>query len=186
MAGRGVGAGRGVTLEAAIWLSKFAHLAAVAIWLGGLLALPFLLVQRAGLEGEPLHRLHRMSRFLYVAMASPAAFVAIGAGAALIFLRGTYAEWFTLKLVCVGALAGLHALIGRRVLSVFERDGGFRRAWAMVLASATAASALAVLWVVLAKPDFDAEAMAGGLLAPGALGERLRPVLERVTSAATP
>jgi protoporphyrinogen IX oxidase len=186
VAGRRFDPRRDVTLEAGIWLCKFLHLTAVAVWMSGLLAAPFLMVQRSGLDGGPLHRLQRMVRFLYVVLASPAAFLAIGAGTALIFLRGTYVEWFTLKLVLVGALVGLHAFIGRSVLSVFAHKGRMSAAWAAAMASATSGVALAVLWVVLAKPDFDATAMGRQLMAPGALGEALGPVLEPVTSAGTP
>jgi protoporphyrinogen IX oxidase len=65
---------------------KFIHLAAIAIWSGGLIALPFLFRQRAGIApGLELDRLHRMVRFVYVEMTSPAAFIAIGSGTVLIF-----------------------------------------------------------------------------------------------------
>ena len=48
---------------------KFAHLAAIAIWSGGLIVLPFLLWQRQALAaGSDLDRLHRMTRFVYVGM----------------------------------------------------------------------------------------------------------------------
>jgi putative membrane protein len=175
-----------MTLEPAIWLTKFVHLSAVALWLGGVLALPLLMVQRSGLEGESLQRLQRMVRFLYVALASPAAFIAIATGTALIFLRGTFVEWFSLKLVCVGALAALHALIGLRVLSVFEHEGQITKPPAVALTVAASAASLAILWLVLAKPDFDASALAGGLMTPGALGEALAPIVDPVISAVTP
>jgi putative membrane protein len=175
-----------MTLEEVTWLTKFLHLSAVALWLGGLLALPFLMVQRSGLEGESLERLQRMVRFLYVALTSPAAFVAIAAGTALIFLRWTFVEWFTLKIACVGALAALHALIGLRVLSVFEHEGQIGKLAAVALTGVASAASLAILWLVLAKPDLDARAFAGGLMAPGALGEALAPIVDPVTSAMTP
>ena len=83
---------------------KFVHLAAIAIWSGGLLVLPFLFWQRRALAAGPeLDRLHRITRFVYVEMTSPAAFIAIGSGTALIFLQATFQEWFSLKMVLVGA-----------------------------------------------------------------------------------
>ena len=58
---------------------KFIHLAAIAVWSGGLIVLPFLFWQRRGIEtGPELDQLHRLTRFVYVGMASPAAFIAIG------------------------------------------------------------------------------------------------------------
>jgi uncharacterized membrane protein len=92
---------------------KFVHIAAIAIWSGGLVVLPFLFWQRRSLgAGSDVDRLHRMTRFVYVEMTSPAAFVAIGSGTALIFLQATYEEWFTLKMAFVGAMVMLHVLAG--------------------------------------------------------------------------
>jgi putative membrane protein len=159
-----------MTPEAAVWIVKFAHLTAVAVWIGGLIAIPFLMLQRTGLEGDDLYRLQRMTRFLYVALASPAAFVAIGSGTALIFLAGVFVEWFTLKLVLAGALAALHVLTGLRILRVFEAKGGIGRPAAVALTAADAVAVLAILWVVLAKPALDAGALAGAAFAPDALG----------------
>ena len=58
---------------------KFVHLGAIALWSGGLIALPFLFWQRRALESDlDLERLHRVTRLVYVELTSPAAFVAIG------------------------------------------------------------------------------------------------------------
>jgi len=76
---------------------KFAHLAAIAIWSGGLLVLPFLFWQRGTVaDGPDLDRLHRITRFVYVGMTSPAAVIAIGSGTALIFLRSSKASGYLL------------------------------------------------------------------------------------------
>ena len=63
-------------------------------------------------EAPELDRLHRITRFVYVGMTSPAAFVAIGSGTALIFLQATFQEWFSLKMVLVGAMVMLHVVAG--------------------------------------------------------------------------
>jgi len=164
-----------MTLEAGVWIVKFIHLAGIAVWIAGLVAIPSLMFQRTGLEGDDLERLQRMVRFLYVALASPAAFAAIAAGAALLFLSGVFVEWFTLKLVLVGALAALHVLTGLRILKVFEAEGRIGAPAALTLTAADALAVLAILWVVLAKPEIDAVDLAGGRFAPGALGEALEP-----------
>ena len=55
-------------------LLKFIHLGTIAIWSGGLIVLPFLFWQRRAIEvGPELDRLHRLTRFVYVGMTSPAA-----------------------------------------------------------------------------------------------------------------
>ncbi|HLS58659.1 MAG TPA: hypothetical protein VK022_03435, partial [Paracoccaceae bacterium] len=73
--------------ERAIWLVKAVHIAAIAIWSGGLVSLPVLMLRRRGLTGEAVHDLHRIVRYLHVEIVSPAAFVAVIAGMALIFMR---------------------------------------------------------------------------------------------------
>ncbi len=99
---------------------KFVHLAAIALWSGGLVVLPFLFWQRRALEaGLDLDRLHRVARFVYVEMTSPAAFVAIGSGTALIFLQTTFVEWFSLKMLLVGALVMLHVVAGLILAHLF-------------------------------------------------------------------
>ncbi len=74
-----------------------------------------------------LEQLHRITRFVYVAMTSPAAFIAIGSGTALIFLQTTFHEWFSLKMVLVGAMVMLHVLAGLTLAQLFCRGGRFGR-----------------------------------------------------------
>src|SRR5690606_32129029 len=103
-----------------IWL-KTLHLAAIAIWSAGLLGLPGLFVGRTHVPDEQSkHRLQAAVRFLYVGIVSPAAFVAVGSGTALIFLRQSFEPWFTLKLALVGALVTIHILTGLVIIRLFE------------------------------------------------------------------
>ena len=92
---------------------KFVHLAAIALWSGGLIALPFLFWQRRTLEAGWISTgCTAITRLVYVELTSPAAFIAIGSGTALIFLQATFAEWFSLKMVLVGIMAMLHVVAG--------------------------------------------------------------------------
>lgn len=159
-----------------IWLTKLVHLTAISIWAGGLVVLPFLMVQRRGLTDAQLHRLHRMVRTLYVGILSPAAFAAIASGTALIFLQATFVEWFSIKLVMVGMLAALHVWAGLLILRVFDADGRIGRGTALSMTVATLGTVAGVLVVVLWKPGIDAMALAPGLFRPGRLGEILAPV----------
>jgi protoporphyrinogen IX oxidase len=151
-------------------LLKFVHLAAIAIWSGGLLALPFLFWQRRALEvGPDLDRLHRIARLVYVELTSPAAFIAIASGTALIFLQATFEEWFTLKMILVGLMAMLHVVAGLVMHQLFLPRGRFGRLSFVALASSYAVLIVAILWVVLAKPHIDSNQFMVHLFEPGGL-----------------
>jgi putative membrane protein len=149
---------------------KFIHLATIAIWSGGLIALPFLFWQRRGIEAGPeLDRLHRITRYVYVGMTSPAACLAIGSGTALIFLQTTFLEWFSLKMVLVGILVMLHVVAGLTLMHLFEPSGHFGRFPYIVLTGSYLVLITAIIWVVLAKPHIDSNQIAAKLFAPGGL-----------------
>ncbi|MDM0033222.1 CopD family protein [Variovorax sp. J22P271] len=149
---------------------KFVHLAAIAIWSGGLLALPFLFWQRRALESGPdLDRLHRIVRLVYVELTSPAAFIAIASGTGLIFLQATFEEWFSIKMVLVGIMAMLHVVAGLVVHQLFSPRGRFGRVSFVTLSATYAVLIVAILWVVLAKPQIDSNQFAAHLFEPGGL-----------------
>jgi len=149
---------------------KFVHLAAIALWSGGLIALPFLFWQRRTLEaGLDLDRLHRVARLVYVELTSPAAFIAIASGTALIFLQATFAEWFSLKMVLVGIMAMLHVVAGLVLVQLFLPEGRFGWLSYLALTSAYIVLITAIIWVVLAKPHIDANQFAAHLFEPGGL-----------------
>jgi uncharacterized membrane protein len=153
-------------------LLKFTHLAAIAIWSAGLIVLPFLFWQRRPLNaGADLDRLHRMTRFVYVGMTSPAAFIAIASGTALIFLQATFLEWFSVKMLLVGAMVMLHVAAGLVLPRVFLPDGRFSRFSYIALTSAYLVLVTAIIGVVLAKPHIDSNQFAAHLFEPGALGQ---------------
>lgn len=152
---------------------KFVHIATIAVWSGGLLVLPLLFRQRRKVgDIDELEQLHRITRFVYVVMTSPAAVVAVGSGTALIFLQTTFNEWFSLKMVLVGAMVMLHVLAGLTLASVFAAKGRFGALACIVLTLAYLALIVAILWVVLAKPGIDANDFAPNLFDPGALAGR--------------
>lgn len=178
-----VAARRGGTLTTFI---KAVHIATIAIWAGGLIVLPFLFWQRRLVEpGPELDRLHRLTRFVYVAMTSPAAFVAIGTGTALIFLQATFSEWFTLKMVLVGMMVMLHVVAGLAAMKVFAPTGRFRASSFVALTASYLVLIVAILWVVLAKPAIDSAEIAPRLFEPGALAPIVRQIFG-VTSTPTP
>jgi len=153
---------------------KFVHLAAIALWSGGLIALPFLFWQRRTLEADlDLDRLHRVARLVYLELTSPAAFVAIASGTALIFLQATFAEWFSIKMALVGIMAMLHVLAGLVLVQLFLPEGRFSRLSYLALTSGYIVVITAIISVVLAKPHIDANQIAAHLFEPGGLGRWL-------------
>ncbi len=153
---------------------KFIHLAAIALWSGGLIALPFLFWQRRLLKpGEELEQLHRVARLVFVELTSPAAFIAIASGTVLIFLQRTFQEWFSLKMVLVGIMAMLHVVAGLVMHQLFLPNGRFGRLAYLALSSAYIVVIAGILWVVLAKPHIDANQIAAHLFEPGGLARWL-------------
>lgn len=154
---------------------KFIHVASIALWSAGLIALPFLYLQRKGLEGDALHRLHAFARFLYVNVVSPSAFVAIGSGTALIFLMGTYEAWFSAKLLAVSVMTGIHIFSGLMILKLFEPGRSYplwRFGMVMPLTLLTVST---VLFLVLGKPRLEWPELLAELFVPGRLGDMLAP-----------
>jgi protoporphyrinogen IX oxidase len=121
--------------------------------------------------GAELDRLHRMTRFVYVEIASPAAVIAIGSGTALIFLQATFKEWFSAKMALVAALAMLHVVAGLVLGRLFLEHGRFGRVSYLALSSAYIVLITAIIWIVLAKPHIDSGQFATALFRPGALGQ---------------
>lgn len=153
---------------------KFVHLAAIAIWSAGLIVLPFLYrSRRVTAAGSELERLHRLTRFVYVGMASPAAVIAIASGTALIFLQATFEEWFTLKMALVTAMAMLHVHAGLVLPRLFTTEGRFGTVSYIGLSCAYIALITAIIWVVLAKPEIDSTQFGVDLFRPGALSQVL-------------
>lgn len=158
-----------------IALLKFVHITAIAIWTAGLISLPSLYVQRAHVENDDaLYRMQRMTRFAFVALISPAAFIAVSSGIALSFLREVFSPWFSWKLAFVGLLAMFHVFSGLVVIRLF-REGEVYPVWRFVLATASCcAVVVAILTLVLAKeaPDFSLPPI---MSEPGGLKRLLDP-----------
>ncbi|QUS37278.1 CopD family protein [Falsirhodobacter algicola] len=157
-----------------IEIAKSLHIAAIALWAAGLVSLPGLYLKRAGIaDTKTLLQLQTIVRFAYVAVISPAAFVAIGSGIALIFLQGTFEAWFSAKMTLVALLAIVHVLSGLVVIRLF-REGQTYPLWRFaVVMVATGGIILAILFLVLAKPS--PPALPADIFRPGALGEMLAP-----------
>ncbi|MDO8899772.1 MAG: CopD family protein [Phenylobacterium sp.] len=152
------------------WL-KFLHISALLIWCAGLIYLPgLLLAHRKAIHSEDFVRLRNASRFSYNAITSPAAFVAIAAGTALLLLApGVLQGWMFVKLGLVGLLVMAHVQYGF-VLSALSDAGAnpprlrLLAVWGLVFAAMTA-----ILWLVLEKPFLGSAGLPSWLLEPGGL-----------------
>ncbi|MBU2135429.1 MAG: CopD family protein [Alphaproteobacteria bacterium] len=152
------------------WL-KFLHISALLIWCAGLVYLPgLLLAHRTMTDREDFIRIRNASRFSYSAIASPAAFVAIGAGTALLLLApGVLQGWMFLKLALVGLLVMAHVQYGF-VLTALSEPGAkpprlrLMAVWILVFGVMTG-----ILWLVLEKPFLGSSRLPGWLLEPGGL-----------------
>jgi protoporphyrinogen IX oxidase len=160
-----------------IALLKFVHIATIAVWASGLISLPGLYVQRAHVkDDDALYRLQMMVRYAYVAIISPAAFMAVASGTALIFWQQTYIPWFSLKLLFVGVLVILHILTGLVIIRLFK-EGEVYPVWRFVMATILTSIVVAVIvFVALAKPLVELE-LPEDLTRPGGL----RALVERVS-----
>lgn len=131
---------------------KSLHIVAIAVWAGGLIALPALLRRDSELPSRAVVvRLHHFSRFAYDALISPAAVLAIATGTALIFFVPAQ-DWLFLKLAAVAAMAGIHMLVGR-VLDQLESPDARPTVWRRTaLLAGACLTTITVLVMVLARP----------------------------------
>lgn len=153
-------------------LVKAIHILSLGVWVGGLLLFPALLAERGNhAAGPALHRMHRRARFLYTAVLSPAAILAIASGTTLIFLREVYVPWLGAKLLLVAGLAMIHVFAARRIVEMFQAEARPHPRLGALAFAATALLVAGTLSLVLAKPDLPLRAGPGpGIFAPGGLG----------------
>ncbi|RYH00760.1 hypothetical protein EU805_16715 [Salipiger sp. IMCC34102] len=138
----------------AIAIFKGAHITALILWCGGLLALPLMLSRHdPAVTPDDYQRIRRATQTTYAVIVTPAAVIAVVAGTWLIFLREVFVPWFYAKLVFVAALAAAHAWIGHLVVQVAEKPGRDCPAPPVWPISATFVPVLAILFLVLGKPD---------------------------------
>lgn len=144
-----------------IALFKTLHIAALVIWCACLLALPLLLgLHERMVHAVPLHQLQhsyaqfrRLTHVTYTVVATPSAVIAIAAGTVLIFAAQVLELWLLAKLAFVAGMALVHAWLGHLILQSKERELGWRMPWPALALVLAIPCMLAVLWLVLAKPD---------------------------------
>ncbi|ASJ90437.1 CopD family protein [Porphyrobacter sp. CACIAM 03H1] len=152
-----------------LWL-KFVHITGIAIWIAGLLYLAALLAGHAAVrDAQDFARVRMASRFAYMGVVSPAAFVAIAAGTALLFVSDALHPWMFAKLAAVTVLVIVHVQYAY-VLTHLANEGAQAPTLRIrIMVAAIIAAAAAVLYLVLAKPVLVADALPRWLRQPGVM-----------------
>jgi protoporphyrinogen IX oxidase len=148
---------------------KFLHIAALLCWCAALVGLPLLLNHYRGARIQTRFTEFRLiTHYGYVAFASPAAVIAIGAGTALILVTEIQQEWLLLKLVFVAGMALVHAWLGNLILQSGERKASYKMPPPLIALALVLPQMAVVFWLVLAKPDLSwmAELLPQALLEP--------------------
>jgi protoporphyrinogen IX oxidase len=152
-----------------LWL-KFLHIAALSIWVAGLLYLPAMLTgHHKTRDQQDFARIRMASRFTYMGMVSPAAFVAVAAGSALTFVADALHPWMFLKLAAVGVLVMAHVQYGYVLTHLADQEVRAPTLRVRLIAAAVLISSLAIILLVLAKPDIPTDFLPEWLLEPGLL-----------------
>ena len=137
-----------------ITLFKGAHIAALMVWCAGLLALPLMLSHHHP-DSTPgdYSLVRRATHTTYAIIVTPAAVVAVVAGTWLIFFREVFVPWLYVKLLFVAALAAAHAWVGHLIVQVAEKPEEHRPPRAYLPMTAICIPVIAILMLVLGKPD---------------------------------
>lgn len=152
-----------------LWL-KFIHIGAVLVWVGGLLYLPAMLIAHHDVvDRQDFARIRMASRFIYMGLASPAAFLAFAAGTALLFVSDALHPWMFLKLIAVGLLVVGHLQYGRVLTHLADEEARAPTLRVRLIEGGAAVSVLAILTLVLWKPQIGTDLLPSWLTEPGLL-----------------
>jgi uncharacterized membrane protein len=146
---------------------KALHVAMLALWTAGLFALPRMLSRHDPAIGQTDYaRIRRATHYGYAFVITPAAVLAIASGTALIFLREVFTLWLFAKLVFVAGLVAFHAWVGHTIVAVAETEGAHEPPEPLVPTLLLTVPVVAILALVLAKPELGEIPMPGWLSEP--------------------
>lgn len=157
-------------LEPVIPHLKALHIATLGLWCAGLFALP-LMLSRHGPAIAQLDYAHirRTTHYGYTYVVSPAGIIAIATGTLLIFLREVFVLWMFAKLVFVALLVAFHAWVSYTIVAVAETPGSRTPPAPLRPALLLTFTILAILALVLGKPDLGGIPMPAWLTEPWAV-----------------
>ncbi|MEN3951914.1 CopD family protein [Iodidimonas sp. SYSU 1G8] len=149
---------------------KAVHIAGLLVWCAGLLYLPgLLLAHRSAWDPQSFGRVRMAVRMGYMGLASPAAFLAVGAGSALVFVADALHPWMFVKLMAVGVLVIAHIQVGHLIAHLADPDHAPPHRRIIVIWCLVGGAILSILWLVLAKPEFSIERLPVWMREPGLL-----------------
>lgn len=137
------------------WLMSL-HIILLIIWSAGLFYVPILCgVDYRGVDQIRTRQARIMTRFVFVAVASPAAVLTIVTGGVLVYATNASGDWFAAKLTVVALMAMFHGYCGH-MLALLGHEGHRKKkrlhsisGW---LVTVPVVLVSLVLWLVLAKP----------------------------------
>ncbi|TFL18356.1 CopD family protein [Jannaschia formosa] len=142
------------------WLSpatahlKALHISMLVLWCAGLFALPLMLSRHdRAISQSDYGRVRRATHYGYIFVITPAAVLAIASGALLVFLREAFVPWMFAKLIFVALLVVSHAWVGHTISAVAEQPQAHEPPRPLVPTLLLSLPILAILALVLAKPD---------------------------------
>lgn len=146
---------------------KALHIGGLLVWCAGLFALPSMLAWHDPAIGQAdFRRIRRATHYAYTLAVTPAAVIAVIAGTWLILIGEVYEPWLYLKLFFVAHLVAFHGWVGHTIVAVAETAGSHRPpspAWPSLVLLVTV---LAILSLVLGKPDLGQVTLPGWLTEP--------------------
>jgi protoporphyrinogen IX oxidase len=146
---------------------KALHIAGLLVWCAGLFALPSMLAWHDRAIGQAdFRRIRRATHYAYTLAVTPAAVTAVIAGTWLILIREVYEPWLYLKLFFVALLVALHGWVGHIVVAVAETAGSHRPPSPTLPTVMLLLIVLAILFLVLGKPDLGQVTLPAWLTEP--------------------
>ena len=143
-------------ITAIVPLLKGLHIAALCLWCSGVIVLPLMLSRHdPAVSQDDYERIRRATHLTYTVCATPAAVIAVIAGTWLVFLREVLVPWLYLKLLFVALLVAVHAWIGHLLVQVAEKPGRHRPPEPYLPIISALVPILAILALVLGKPDLS-------------------------------
>ncbi|MFZ3582495.1 CopD family protein [Loktanella sp. DJP18] len=154
-------------LEPVVAHLKVLHIMMLALWVAGLFALPLMLARHDPAIGQADYdRIRRATHYGYTFVITPAAIIAIASGTLLIFVREVFVTWMFAKLVFVALLVAFHAWISYVLAAVVETEGPHTTPSPRLPLTLLMVPVLAILTLVLAKPDLGVIPLPNWLLEP--------------------
>jgi protoporphyrinogen IX oxidase len=134
------------------WL-KALHIVSLLIWSASLFYLPGLFALHPETrDPDAFRRLRAMTRITYVAIASPAAVLAVASGTALIPFILPFGAWLIVKLTVVSLMVLFHIYCGYAVAWLHDTPAHASPRRHLSLCVAPVVLIPTVLWLVLGKP----------------------------------